>query len=161
MVLTASVSQFHRRECKKLQKESVCLPLRFFGHVNNVYKSTREHDDVYEFSWHDSGRFVPRPPRHWFHPRRSLSQNERMHQFREFLFWSWKGTYQSCWCWGSLRLMILHKASLVFQRMSGQSTVTFSVTTRHLDLISYNTFSTLTTDWKSSAVSFQSHSSPI
>lgn len=82
-LLTASDSQFHYRECK----ESVCLPLRFIGHVNNVYKSTHEHeDDVYEFSWHDSGRFVPRQPRQWFCPRRSHSECENALIYRFFFF---------------------------------------------------------------------------
>ncbi len=33
-----------------------------------------------------------------------------------FFFGLEKETYQSCWCWGSPRLMIPQKASLVFQR---------------------------------------------
>ncbi len=58
-----------------------------------------------------------------------------------------KETYQSCWCWGSPRLMIPQKASLVFQRTNCYVSWARDVWTDFLKCVF-----TLTTDCKSTAV---------
>ncbi len=76
--------------CKELQKESVCLPLRFIGDVNNVYKSTHEHeDDVYEFSWHDS-RVLSLGSQGSGSVQDVFSFRMREQINLQIFFWSWK-----------------------------------------------------------------------